>query len=80
VARDVIATARPPTLEHHPAGWLVRRALDGVAWAAAEVTASEAAMALELHPGALRAYTEGVASGERPPGATRWPVPFVPFC
>lgn len=78
VARDVIATVRPASLEHHPAGWLVRHALDGVAWATAEVEASEAAMALELHPGALGAYTDAVASGQRLPGASRWPLAFVP--
>ena len=52
MARDAIATIKPEALEHHPAGWLARNALDGQ-WAAAEVKSSGAAMARELQDGVL---------------------------
>jgi len=76
LAREVIATIRPAALEHHPAGWLARDALDGE-WATAEAKPSNAAMACELQEGALRPYLEAVESGRRSPGFTLFPLPFL---
>ncbi len=76
-ARNVIASVRPPMLEHHPAGWLARKALADVEWATVEARPSGAALAFELKAGVLDEYRRAVASGERLPGVARWPLPFV---
>lgn len=76
LARDVIATVKPATLEHHPAGWLAREVVDP-AWGEAKVEAHPAAMACELQDGALGAYMQAVDSGVRPPGACNWSLPFM---
>ena len=74
-AREVIATLKPPKLLHHPSGWLARQALDP-SWAVAEAKAHDAAMAIELQPGALAPVMAAVAAGDRPAGMCTWPMPF----
>ena len=74
VARDVIATVRPPSLDHHPSGWLAQNAVDP-AWGTAQVDPSDAAMACELQEGALRPLLAALESG-RPCGCCNWPIPF----
>ncbi len=76
LARDVIATLKPKTLELHPAGWLARHVLDS-AWATAEAKPSQAAMACELEDGVLQPYLDALASGSRQPGFTMFPLPFL---
>ena len=76
IARDVIATIRPPTLSHHPSGWLARNALDPE-WGAAQAEASDAGMAYELQEGVLEPYLKARESGERPPGSVLGPLPFL---
>jgi len=75
LAREVLACIRPATLEHHPAGWLVKQTLDPT-WATAHAEAFTAAMACELQPGVLRPYLDACAAG-RLPGATMFPLPFL---
>ena len=76
LAREVIATIRPTTMEHHPSGWLARNVLD-TEWATCEVKLSEAAMACELEEGVLEPYLKAVDSGKRLPGVTLFPLPFM---
>ena len=76
LAREVIATIRPESLAHHPSGWLAQHVIDPD-WGAAEVNASEAAMACELTDGVLAPLLDALQSGQRPPGACNWPLPFV---
>ena len=76
LARDVIATTKPSSLEHHPSGWLARNALDA-AWSNAEANRSGAAMAIELQKGSLDPVIEAVETGQRPPGVCKWPIPFM---
>jgi hypothetical protein len=76
LARDVIATFKPPSLQHHPSGWLAREALDP-RWSRAEAKRSAAAMALELQEGVLAPAINALESGERPPGFCNWPIPFM---
>lgn len=76
MARDVIATMRPASLEHHPSGWLAREVLRPE-WARCEATGHEAAMACELEPGILQPYLEAVAAGRRPIGACNFGLPFL---
>ena len=73
LARDVIATIRPATMEHHPSGWLARNVLD-IEWASVEAKASEAAMACELREGALKPYMKAVEAGDRLPGFCMFPL------
>ena len=75
-ARDVIATIKPKALEQHPSGWLARNALDP-AWGKAEASRNAAAMACALQDGALDAVIAAVESGNRPPGFTNFPIPFI---
>jgi len=75
LARDIIATTRPATLEHHPSGWLAREALDP-AWSSAEAKPGTPAMAIALQDGTLDALIEAVEAG-RPPGFCNWPIPFM---
>ena len=76
LARDVIAAVMPPSLDHHPSGWLAREALDGE-WATVEAKSSSAAMAIGLQEGVLEAVVEAVESGRRRPGFCNWPIPFL---
>jgi len=76
LAREVIATARPTRLSHHPAGWLASEVADPQ-WATARVEASSAAMAYELQQGVLSPYLEAVASSQRQCGAGLDPLPFL---
>ena len=76
LAREVLATIRPATLDHHPAGWLARQVLDP-AWGTAQAEAWSAAMAYELQPGVLQPYLVARTSGERLPGMTMFPLPFL---
>ena len=76
LAREVIATLKPKALEHHPAGWLAQHVLDPK-WAATEAKLSQAAMACELEEGALKPYLDALEAGERLPGATIFPLPFL---
>lgn len=76
LAREVIATARPGTLPHHPAGWLARCAVDP-AWASTRVDASDAAMACELRKGCLQSYLDAVALGQRELGSSTDLLPFL---
>ena len=76
LARDVIATVKPPSLDHHPSGWLAGEALDPD-WAAAEAAPHDAAMAIELGSGVLDPVIEAVSSGRRPPGFCNWPIPVL---
>lgn len=76
LAREVIATIRPATIEHHPSGWLARNVLDPT-WATCEVELSQAAMACELQEGVLQPYLQALESGKRLPGFTRFPLPFL---
>ncbi|MHB0879166.1 MAG: GNAT family N-acetyltransferase [Anaerolineae bacterium] len=76
IARDVIATARPATLEHHPSGWLARHVIRPE-WATVTANPSDAAMAAELEPGVLQPYLEAVAAGRRPTGACNYGLPFL---
>ena len=57
LARDVIAAARPASLEHHPSGWLARTVLERE-WARSEVTVRDSRMARELQDGALKPYLD----------------------
>lgn len=76
VARDVIATIRPATLQHHPSGWLARNVIPA-GWGTFAVTPSDAAMACELEPGVLQPYLEAVAAGRRTLGACNYALPFL---
>ena len=76
LAREVIATLKPKALQHHPAGWLAQHALDPK-WAATEAKLSQAAMACELEEGALKPYLDALEAGERLPGGTIFPLPFL---
>ena len=73
LARDVIATIRPATMEHHPSGWLARNVLD-IEWGAVEAKPSKAAMACELREGALKPYMKAVEAGDRVPGSCMFPL------
>jgi hypothetical protein len=76
LARDVLATVRPASLDHHPSGWLARNALDP-AWAVASVKTGDPAMACELQPGVLAPYVRAVSAGQRAPGFVMFPLPFM---
>ena len=76
LARQVLATMRPKTLEHHPSGWLAQHALQ-TEWAACKAERITAAMACELQPGALDPYIKALEAGERLPGFTMFPLPFL---
>ena len=76
MARDIIATVQPTSLEHHPAGWLAREALEA-AWSSAEAKRGEHAMAVALQDGALDPLIDAVESGSRPSGSCNWPIPFM---
>ena len=79
LARQVLFTLRPAKLEHHPAGWLARSAIDA-AWAKAAVASSTAAMAYELREGVLDDYLRAVEAGDRLTGFTPWPLPILASC
>ena len=76
LARDVIATIKPQSLEHHPSGWLARNVLDPE-WATAEANSSSAAMAYELEEGVLQPYVEALQAEERLSGSCNWPLPSI---
>ena len=76
LARDVIAAAKPASLEHHPSGWLARNVLDRE-WARCEVTVRDSHMAYQLQDGALKPYLDAVQAQKRPPGACLNPLPFL---
>ncbi|HIE26402.1 TPA: N-acetyltransferase [Candidatus Poribacteria bacterium] len=76
LAREVISTIKPKTLEHHPSGWLAKNVLDPK-WGTAEVNASRAAMACELEEGILQPYLQALESNEHLPGFCNWPLPFM---
>lgn len=76
LAREVISAMRPEKLEHHPSGRLARQ-LEDCRWADFAVEACEAGMACELQDGALEPYMEAVSTGDRPVGATLFPLPFL---
>ena len=72
----MIATLRPATLGHHPSGWLARNVLDAE-WGSAEAKLGDAAMAYELQEGVLAPYLKALEKGERLPGFTQFPLPFM---
>jgi len=76
LARDVVATIKPESMDHHPSGWLARNVLKKK-WAKMEVKASKAAMACELQEGVLEPYLKAVESGERPTGACMFTLPVM---
>lgn len=76
LARDAIATIKPATLGQHPAGWLATHVL-GPEWAKAKVACDPAAMARELHEGALAPYLDALASDACLPGFCSWPLAFL---
>ncbi|MFC1736109.1 hypothetical protein ACFL1X_08320, partial [Candidatus Hydrogenedentota bacterium] len=76
LARDVIATAKPEKLEHHPSGWLARNVLEPN-WSTTEVKNSKAAMVCELQKGTLKPYLDAVEAGERLLGHCIWPLPIL---
>jgi len=76
LAREVIATIRPASLQHHPAGWLARNALQPE-WATAEATPVQAAMACELQQGVLEPCLQALEAGERLPGFSLGALPFM---
>jgi putative acetyltransferase len=76
LARDVIATIRPATMEHHPSGWLARHVLEPL-WSSCAAKASDAAMVCELRPGVLAQYRQALAAGKRPPGFAMFPLAFM---
>ena len=76
LAREVIVTLKPKTLEHHPAGWLAKNVLDQK-WSSVEAKLNQAAMACELKEGVLRPYLAALESGKRLPGFTLFPAPFL---
>jgi putative acetyltransferase len=76
LACEVIATARPKMLSHHPAGWLAREVVDPE-WASPKVEASNAAMACGLQEGVLEPYLEAIASGRRQLGSGLDLLPFL---
>jgi len=76
LARDVIATIKPESVDHHPSGWLARNVLEKE-WSKAEVKVSEAAMACELREGVLEPYLKAVESGERPVGSCNFTLPVM---
>jgi len=76
LARELIATLKPEEISQHPAGWLARNVLDP-AWGKAEASSSKAAMACELQEGVLQPCLQAVEAGERLPGCSNWPLPFL---
>ncbi|KKL53654.1 hypothetical protein LCGC14_2273280 [marine sediment metagenome] len=76
LAREVIATVKPTSLEHHPSGWLAREVLEPE-WAIAEAKRSAAAMAIELREGVLDPVIDALDSNRRLPGFCNWPIPFM---
>lgn len=76
LARALICVLKPEEISQHPSGWLARNVLDP-AWGNAEANASQAAMVCELEEGALQPYLEVLETGERLPGASNWPLPFL---
>ena len=76
LARDVIATIRPESLEQHPSGWLARNVLDSE-WAKTEVGSNEAAMAYELQEGVLEPYLDALKTKKRLPGFCNWVLPLL---
>jgi len=76
LAREVLATVRPATLEQHPSGWLAKNVLEPE-WGSAEANSSPAAMAYELTGGVLQSYIAAVETNQRLPGFCNWPLPFM---
>ena len=76
MAKEVIATVRPTKMEHHPAGWLAKNALDA-RWSSCEAKPHEAAMACELKEGTLRTYLAALEADRRRPGFCCYPLPFI---
>lgn len=75
-ALGIVKTIRPISISAHPSGWLAREVLD-VDLAHASLSASDAAMAIELQEGILAPYFAAVAGGHRPVGAVNHPLVFV---
>jgi len=75
LALDVLAILRPPTLDHHPSGWLARNVLMP-AWSKVKAKAHPAAMAYPLQEGILDRCLEAQKKG-RPPGFCLFPLPFL---
>ena len=76
LAREVLSTIRPATLDHHPSGWLARNVLHP-AWSAVGIERSDAAMACELEEGVLAPLLNALESGARAPGFVNWALPFI---
>lgn len=76
LAREVIFTIRPPSLEQHPSGWLAKNAISSN-WGTAEAKSSPAAMACPLQEDVLDPLWKERASDSRPPGACFFPLPFL---
>ena len=76
LAKDVIAALKPKKLDHHPSGWLAQNVLDSE-WATVEANRSDAAMVYELQEGVLDPYLRALEAGERLPGVTAFPLPFM---
>jgi putative acetyltransferase len=76
LAREIIFTIKPQTIEHHECGWLYQNAIDK-SWGKAEVKLSKAAMACELQDGVLKPLLDALESKQRLPGFCNWPITFV---
>ena len=76
LARDLIATLKPEEISQHPSGWLAQNALDPT-WGKAEANASQAAMVCPLREDVLQPYLQAIESGERLPGCSNHPWPFI---
>ncbi len=75
LAREVLFHLRPESLEQHPRGWLATHLLDPV-WGEATLRPSDAAMAIELEPGALSGYLQALDKDETQLGSTVFPLTF----
>jgi hypothetical protein len=73
---EVLARAKLETLQQHPAGGLARNGLDPE-WSATNVERHDAVMACALRDNVLGPVLQTLDSGERLPGFTLFPLPFL---
>lgn len=76
LAREIIFTLKPQSIEHHENGWLFKNAIDK-SWGKAETILSKAAMACELQENILQPLLNALETKERLPGFCNWPITFV---
>ena len=78
LVRDVIATIKPKSLDHHPSGWLAKNVL-AQEWSTYENNLSPNEMACPLQPGALDSYFTALEAGRIQPGTFTWPLPYIKY-